>query len=154
MSVAPEPERQIVHRLFTVRWMSGFAHSTWTGTGTFADDPETRQQITAWGETLRDVRPQLGPSFVTMVDTTRIGPIPRSLWLALVAMTRTIGREPVRRAILTAEGSAGDNQAETAQLVTAGNVRVFRADQIDEAIAWLGSTGVVTPERLRRFFSS
>lgn len=152
MCVVHEPERQVVHRLFAVRWTGGFVHTTLGGS--FADDPETRQQITAWGETLRDIVPQLGGPFATMIDATRIGPIPRSLWLALIAMTRTIAREPERRAIITAEGSAGDNQAETAQLVTAGNVRVFRADQIDEAIAWVGSAGSITPERLRRFFSS
>jgi hypothetical protein len=64
-----------------------------------------------------------------------------------------MSRKPVRRALIAAEGSAGDNQAETAQLVTAGSVKVFRPDQWDAALDWLAEAGTIESLRLRRFMS-
>lgn len=142
------PEQQMVHRLFTMRWTPGCAYTRVYGAD---DDDLTRWQIDTWAAVLDDVIPQLGEGFVTIIDTTSLGAIPRGLWLALVQLSASMAREPVRRALLAAEGWAGDNHAETAQLVTAGNVRVFRPGQLGEMIEWLSDAGTIDEDRLRVF---
>jgi hypothetical protein len=143
------PEQQMVHRLFTIRWTHGCIHTRLHGT--VDDDPQTRRQIEAWAAMLDEVIPQLGDEFVTIIDTSSLGQIPRSLWFELVKLTRSMSRKPTRRALIAAEGSAGDNQAETAQLVTAGSVKVFRPEQWDAALEWLADAGTIENSRLRRF---
>jgi hypothetical protein len=145
------PEHQIVHRLFTIRWTPGCVHTRLHGM--IVDDQQTRRQIDAWAAMLEEIIPQLGGEFVTIIDTSSLGQVPRSLWFELVKLTRSMSRKPVRRALIAAEGSAGDNQAETAQLVTAGNVRVFRPELIDAALDWLSAAGTIEGHRLRRFLS-
>lgn len=141
----------MVHRLFTIRWTAGCVHTRLHGT--IVDDPQTRRQIDAWAAMLDEIIPQLGGDFVTILDTSSLGQIPRSLWFELVKLTRGMLRKPVRRALIAAEGSAGDNHAETAQLVTAGNVRVFRPEQFDVALDWLAAAGTIEGLRIRRFMS-
>jgi hypothetical protein len=145
------PEQQMVHRLFTIRWTPGCIHTRLHGM--VVDDAQTRRQIDAWAAMLDEIIPQLGDEFVTIIDTSLLGQIPRSLWFELVKLTRSMSRKPVRRALIAADGSAGDNQAETAQLVTAGSVKVFRPDQWDAALDWLVEAGTIESWRLRRFMS-
>ena len=144
------PERQLVQRQFTIRWTAGCASTRVFGAG---DDEHTRWQIESWASVLDEVVPQLGPEFVTVIDTRRIGEIPRSLWIALMQLTAGMPRKPVRRALLAAEGWAGDNQAEAAQLVTAGNVRVFQPEQHEQMVQWLASAGTLDAARLRALLS-
>lgn len=145
------PERQIVHRAFTTRWTQGCVYTRlhWH----IADDQQTRGQIAAWAQLLDEVIPQLGAKFVSIIDTSALGPIPRGLLLDLVELTRSMARSPARRALLVAEGRAGDNQAETGELVTAGSVRVFRPGQIGPVVDWLGQVGAIEVNRLLRFLS-
>lgn len=144
------PERQQVHRQFTIRWTSGCAYTQVFGA---RDDDNTRWQIEAWSRVLGEVVPQLGPQFVTIIDTRAIGEIPRGLWLGLVELAATMARKPVRRALMIAEGRAGDNQAQAASLVTAGNVRIFAPAQHDAMIEWLAEGGAIEAGRLRQFLS-
>lgn len=145
------PEQQMVHRLFTIRWTPGCVHTQLHGA--VVDDLQTRRQIDAWASMLEEIIPQLGGEFVTIIDASSLGSVPRSLWFELVKLTRSMIRKPARRALIAAEGSAGDNQAETAQLVTAGSVRVFRPDQLDDALEWVAAAGTIDEPRLRRFLS-
>ncbi|MFO7562721.1 MAG: hypothetical protein R6X02_08755 [Enhygromyxa sp.] len=147
----PWPEQQMVHRLFTIRWTPGCVHTLLHGT--LVDDPQTRRQIDAWAGMLAEIIPELGGEFVSIIDASALGQVPRSLWFELVKLTRGMVRKPARRALIAAEGSAGDNQAETAQLVTAGSVRVFRPDQFEDAIDWVSGAGTIEGERLRLFLS-
>jgi hypothetical protein len=55
--------------------------------------------------------------------------------------------------LLAAEGWAGDNHAEAAQLVTAGGVRVFRPSQQAQMVAWLAEVGTIDAYRLRQLMS-
>jgi hypothetical protein len=141
----------MVHRLFTIRWTPGCVHTRLHGT--VVDDTQTRRQIDAWAAMLDEILPQIGGEFVTIIDTSSLSQIPRSLWFELVKLTRGMIRKPTRRALIAAEGSAGDNQAEAAQLVTAGNVRVFRPEQLELALDWLAAAGTIEGHRLRRFLS-
>jgi hypothetical protein len=142
-------ERQVVHRLFTMRWMAGCTHTRMHGS--MVDDLGTRQQIHSYAATLREISPQVGMPFVSLVDMSALGPIPRELWLALIELMRNLVSNPERRAVITAEGRIGDSQAEAAQLITAGGVRVFQTDQLDVAVDWLCDANVVEPAQLRRF---
>lgn len=142
------PEQQMVHRLFTIRWTRGFMITRIHGA---KDDEMTRWQLDTWARVLDEVLPQLGPSYVSINDTRSIGTIPRALWLAIAQLTAGLARQPERRALFAADGWAGDNQAEAAQLVTAGNVRVFREDQVESMITWLAQPGTIDPYRLRGF---
>lgn len=144
------PEQQIVHRLFTMRWTHGCMYSRVHGAD---DDDMTRWQIDTWARVINEVIPQLGGDFVSIIDTRSIGAIPRGLWLALLQLAGGMSRQPMRRVLLAADGWAGDNQAEAAQLVTAGNVRVFRDDQQAQMIAWLSEPGTIEPRRLLSFLS-
>lgn len=141
----------MVHRLFTIRWTAGCVHTRLHGT--IVDDAQTRRQIDAWAAMLDEIIPQIGGEFISLIDTSSLGHVPRSLWFELVKLTRGMLRKPVRRALIAAEGSAGDNQAETAQLVTAGDVRVFRPEQFEAALDWLAAAGTIEGHRLRRFMS-
>ena len=150
MSLAYEPagERQSVHRMFTIRWMPGFMHTRIHGDG---DEADIRSQIAAWSAMLREVIPELGPRYVSLIDATDFGGVPKTLWFALVELARNMSQSPVRRVLVTAEGRIGDAQAETAQLVTAGNVRVFRPDQLETALAWLAEAKVLDAATLSAF---
>ena len=141
----------MVHRLFTIRWTPGCVHTRLHGI--VVDDTQTRRQIDAWAAMLAEILPQVGSEFVTILDTSSLSQIPRSLWFELVKLTRGMIRKPARRALIAAEGSAGDNHAETAQLVTAGNVRVFRPEQLELALDWLAAAGTIEGHRLRRFMT-
>jgi hypothetical protein len=143
------PERQTVHRLFTIRWMPGCVNTRLHGP--VGDDEDTRAQIAAWAGMLREITPKLGPRYVSLIDASASGGLPRSSWLELIQLTRAMTVSPVRRVLLTAEGRLGDHQAETAQLVTAGNVRVFGPDQLDAAIAWLAEAEIVDAIALAEF---
>jgi hypothetical protein len=149
--LTPWPEQQMVHRLFTIRWTPGCLHTLLHGT--LVDDLQTRRQIDAWAAMLDEIIPQLGGEFVSIIDTSALGQVPRGLWFELVKLTRNLIRKPARRALIVSEGCTGDNQAETAQLVTAGSVRVFRSDQHDDAIEWVAGAGTIDGDRLRRFLS-
>jgi hypothetical protein len=143
------PERQTIHRMFTIRWMPGLLHTRLHGQ--ISDEADVRAQIAAWAGMLREVIPELGPRFVSLIDGSTFGDIPRSLRLELVQLAHGVSVQPVRRVVLTAEGRIGDSQAEAAQLVTAGNVRVFGPEQLDAAIAWLAEVEVVDAIQLARF---
>lgn len=145
----PWPEQQMVHRMFTIRWTPGCVHTCLHGS--IDDDVQTRRQIDAWASMLDEIIPQLGDEFVSIIDASSLGAVPRSLWFELVKLTRSMIRKPARRALIAAEGSAGDNQAETAQLVTAGSVRVFRPEQYEDALEWLTGAGTIDDDRLRWF---
>ncbi len=141
------PEQQIVQRRFTIRWTRGCAYTRLHGR--LGD--ESRHDIEVWAATLDEVIPQLGGDFVTVLDTTALGEIPRSLWLDLAKLAHGMIRKPLRRALIAAEGWIGDNQAQAASLATAGNVRVFEPDELDEVIAWASAAGTIDADRLRRF---
>jgi hypothetical protein len=144
------PEQQMVHRLFTLRWTPGCMYSRVHGA---ADDDMTRWQIGTWSRVINEVIPQLGGDFVSIIDTRSIGEIPRGLWSALMELGAGMVRQPQRRALLAADGFAGDDQALAVQLVTAGNVRVFHEDQREQMIAWLAEPGTISPEHLDGFLS-
>lgn len=143
-------EQQVVHRLFTIRWTHGCMYSRVHGA---EDDAMTRWQIDTWARVIEEVLPQLGGDYVSIIDTRSIGTIPRGLWMALVQLAAGMSRKPQRRALLAAEGWAGDEQAQAAQLVTAGSVRVFRTDQFDSMIAWLAEPQTIDAQWLRVFLS-
>lgn len=143
-------EQQMVHRLFTIRWTHGCMYSRVHGA---EDDAMTRWQIDTWGRVIEDVIPQLGGDYVSTIDTRSIGTIPRGLWMALVQLAAGMSRKPLRRALLAADGWAGDEQAQAVQLVTAGSVRVFHDDQREAMIAWLAEAGTIDAQRLRVFSS-
>ena len=141
----------MVHRLFTIRWTAGCVHTRLHGA--VVDDQHTRRQIEAWSAMLEEALMDIEGDFVSIIDTSALGPVPRGLLFELVKLTRNMLRKPARRALISAEGSAGDNQAETAQLVTAGNVRAFAPDQMHAMIAWLSEAGTIEMPRLVRFLS-
>jgi hypothetical protein len=143
-------EQQMVHRLFTIRWTHGCMYSRVHGA---EDNAETRWQIDTWARVIEEVLPQLGGDFVSIIDTRSIGVVPRGLWMALVQLAAHMSRKPMRRALLAADGWAGDDQAQAAQLVTAGSVRPFRTEQLPDMIAWLSAPGTIDAQRLRRFLS-
>lgn len=143
-------EQQMVHRLFTIRWTHGCMYSRIHGA---EDDAATRWQIDTWARVIEEVLPQLGGDFVSIIDSRSIGTIPRGLWMALVQVAAGMSRKPLRRALLAADGWAGDEQAQAAQLVTAGSVRVFHTDQHEQMIEWLGEPGTIDATRLRLFLS-
>ena len=60
---------------------------------------------------------------------------------------------PVRRALMTADGRAGDAQTEAVELVTAGAVRSFGPTQHDTMIEWLAASRAIDADHLRRFLS-
>jgi hypothetical protein len=143
-------EQQMVHRLFTIRWTHSCMYSRVHGA---EDDAMTRWQIDTWARVIEEVIPQLGGDYVSIIDTRSIGIIPRGLWMALVQLAAGMSRKPLRRALLAADGAAGDEQAQAAQLVTAGSVRVFHDDQREAMIAWLAEPGTIDVQRLRMFLS-
>jgi hypothetical protein len=143
-------EQQMIHRLFTIRWTHGCMYSRVHGA---EDDAMTRWQIDTWARVIEEVLPQLGGDYVSIIDTRSIGAIPRGLWMALVQLAAAMSRKPLRRVLLAADGWAGDEQAEAVQLVTAGSVRVFRADQLEPMIAWLSEPQTIDAARLRMFLS-
>jgi hypothetical protein len=143
-------EQQMVHRLFTIRWTHGCMYTRVHGA---EDDAMTRWQIDTWARVIEDVLPQLGGDFVSIIDTRSIGTIPRGLWMALIQLAAGMTRKPQRRALLAADGWAGDEQAQAAQLVTAGSVRVFHTDQQEPMIEWLIEPGTIDGPRLRLFLS-
>jgi hypothetical protein len=143
-------EQQMVHRLFTIRWTQRCMYSRVHGV---EDDAMTRWQIDTWGRVIEEVLPQLGGDFVSIIDTRSIGTIPRGLWMALIQLAAGMSRKPLRRALLAADGWAGDEQAQAVQLVTAGSVRVFHDDQQEAMIAWLAEPGTIDVQRLRVFLS-
>jgi hypothetical protein len=143
-------EQQMIHRLFTIRWTHGCMVSRVHGA---EDDAMTRWQIDTWARVIEDVLPQLGGDFVSIIDTRSIGIIPRGLWMALAQLAAGMTRKPLRRALLAADGMAGDEQAQAAQLVTAGSVRVFNDDQREAMITWLAEPGTIDVPRLRMFSS-
>lgn len=143
-------EQQMVHRLFTIRWTHGCMYSRVHGA---EDDAMTRWQIDTWARVIEEVLPQLGGDYVSIIDTRSIGTIPRGLWMALAQLAADMSRKPLRRALLAADGWAGDEQAQAAQLVTAGSVRVFHDDQREAMIAWLAEPGTIDVPRLRMFLS-
>ena len=142
-------ERELVHRQFTIRWTRGCVHTRLYGQ--LFDDLGSRAQLSAWARALDEAAPELGDEFVGLVDVSRLGPIPRPLWLDFMDITRAQVRPPKRRAVVTAEGRIGDEHAKVAQLVTAGHVRAFQPAQLDDAIAWLGQTGIVDSVQLYGF---
>jgi hypothetical protein len=113
----------------------------------------TRWQIDTWARVIEDVIPQLGGDYVSIIDTRSIGTIPRGLWMALVQLAAGMSRKPLRRALLAADGWAGDEQAQAVQLVTAGSVRVFRADQFEPMVTWLSEPQTIDAQWLRLFLS-
>lgn len=142
------PEQQIVRRMFTMRWTHGCIYTRVHGAAD--DDDMTRWQIDTWSRQLEIVIPQLGGEFVSVIDTTALGEIPRSLWFALMQLLAGMSRRPNRRALIAGEGWAGDNHAEAAQLVTAGGVRVFRPLQTEAMIHWLSQIGTIDHYRLHQ----
>jgi hypothetical protein len=143
-------EQQMVHRLFTIRWTHGCMYTRVHGA---EDDAMTRWQIDTWARVIEDVLPQLGGDYVSVIDTRSIGTIPRGLWMALIQLAAGMTRKPQRRALLAADGWAGDEQAQAAQLVTAGSVRVFHTDQLEPMVEWLTEPGTIDAARLRLFLS-
>jgi hypothetical protein len=143
-------EQQMVHRLFTIRWTHRCMYSRVYGA---EDDAMTRWQIDTWARVIEDVLPQLGGDYVSIIDTRSIGTIPRGLWMALAQLAAGMSRKPLRRALLAADGNAGDEQAQAVQLVTAGSVRVFQDDQREAMIEWLAAPGTIDAQRLRVFLS-
>lgn len=143
-------EQQMIHRLFTIRWTYGCMYSRVHGA---EDDAMTRWQIDTWARVIEDVLPQLGGEFVSIIDTRSIGIIPRGLWMALAQLAAGMSQKPLRRALLAADGMAGDEQAQAAQLVTAGSVRVFHDDQREAMLTWLAEPGTIDIPRLRVFSS-
>jgi hypothetical protein len=143
-------EQQMVHRLFTIRWTHGCMYTRVHGA---EDDAMTRWQIDTWARVIEDVLPQLGGDYVSVIDTRSIGTIPRGLWMALIQLAAGMTRKPLRRALLAADGWAGDEQAQAAQLVTAGSVRVFHTDQQEPMVEWLTEPGTIDATRLRLFLS-
>lgn len=140
----------MVHRLFTIRWTPGCMYTRVHGA---EDDAMTRWQIDTWAKVIDDVIPQLGGDYVSIIDTRSIGAIPRALWAALMQLAANMRIKPLRRALLAADGWAGDEQAMAVQLVTAGSVRVFREEQMEAMIAWLAEPGTIDATRLQWFSS-
>lgn len=118
-----------------------------------ADDDMTRWQIDTWAQVLNDIIPQLGGDYVSLIDTRSIGAIPRGLWVALIELAAGMIRQPSRRALIAADGCAGDEQGLAVQLLTAGNVRSFREDQREAMITWLSEAGTISPAHLDLFLS-
>ena len=144
-------DHQIVHRNFTIRWTRGCIYTRFIGP--IRDDDPTRWQISSWARVLDEIIPQLPGDFCTINDTSVIGQVPRGLWRDIAELAHNMARKPLRRALVAAEGLAGDNHAEAAQLATAGYVRVFRVDQLEPMIEWLAEAGTIEAERLRHFLA-
>lgn len=139
---------QLVRRHFTIRWTTGCIVTQLHG----ELDLGAKIDIQHWAQTLAEVIPQMPGEFVTILDTSQLGDIPRGLWFDLAKLAHEMIRKPQRRALIVAEGGLGDNQAQAAQLVTAGSVRAFTPDEIDAAIDWLAEANTISAERLRDFF--
>lgn len=142
-------EQQVVHRLFTIRWTRGATYTRLHGQ--LQDDANTRREMDAWGKALQEIIPQTGGPYVSLLDTTGLSEIPRSLWLDVARLVHQLPRQAERRAVMTAEGWVGDNQAETGQLVTAGHIRAFKPGEIDEMIRWAAQAGTIPAAYLRAF---
>lgn len=150
----PASERQVVQRMFTVRWTRGCIYSQLHGQ--LSDDARARAEVLGWGGVLRDIMPQVTAglgTYVSVIDATALSAVPRGLWLSIARMVANLPARPHSRALIASDGWAGDNHAETAQLVTAGSVRVFKPAEIEAAMAWLSRAGLIEAEQLRRFLS-
>lgn len=138
---------QLVRRHFTIRWTPGCIVTRLHG----ELDLGAKLDIHHWAQTLAEVIPQMPGEFVTLLDTSQLGDIPRGLWFDLAKLAHEMIRKPQRRALIVAEGGVGDDQAQAAQLVTAGSVRAFTPDELDAAIEWLAKANTISVERLRDF---
>jgi hypothetical protein len=138
---------QLVRRHFTIRWTEGCIATRLHG----EVDLGAKLDIQHWAQELAQIIPQMPGEFVTILDTSQLGDIPRGLWFDLAKLAHEMIRKPKRRALIVAEGGLGDNQAQAAQLVTAGSVRAFTPDEIEDAIEWLAEAGTISSERLSDF---
>jgi hypothetical protein len=138
---------QLVRRHFTIRWTPGCIATRLHG----ELDLGAKLDIHHWAQTLAEVLTQVPGEFVTLLDTSQLGDIPRGLWFDLAKLAHEMSRKPLRRALIVADGGVGDNQAQAAQLVTAGSVRAFTPDEIDAAIDWLAEANTISAERLSDF---
>lgn len=143
------PERQLVQRSFTIRWTHGCVITRLHAV--LRDDARTRGSMHGWAQTMAEVIPQTGPAHVAIFDTRKASAIPRELWLELAQMIHALPRQPLRRALLVGEGLVGDNHAETAQLITAGRVRVFEPCEHDALPAWVAAAGTLERRRAEYF---
>ncbi|NVB36277.1 hypothetical protein G6O69_00435 [Pseudenhygromyxa sp. WMMC2535] len=141
------PDQQIVHRLFSIRWTVGCTFTRLHGT--LADDAQTRAQIDSWLHLLGEIIPQTGHTHVSVLDTSELSDVPRGLWLDLAKRIHAMPRRPLRRAVMTADGWRGDNQAQVGQLITAGHVRAFNLDETNAMIRWVTQAGTIDEYRLR-----
>ena len=142
-----QTEQEIVHQLFSIRWTTGCTFTRLHGH--LDDSGRVREQIDTWARTLVEIIPQTGHAHVSLLDTTSLGEIPRELWLDLAKMVHQLPRKPMRRAVMTADGWRGDNQAQTGQLITAGHIRVFGPDEREAMIRWASQAGTIDVYRLR-----
>jgi hypothetical protein len=138
---------QLAWRHFTIRWIEGCIVTRIHG----ELDLGAKLDIQRWADTLAEIIPQMKGEFVTVIDTSELGDIPRGLWFDLAKLAHEMIRKPKRRALIVADGGAGDNQAQAAQLVTAGLVRAFTVDEIDAAIEWLAQARTLPLADLRDF---
>lgn len=142
-----EAATQLAWRHVSIRWVEGCIATRLHG----EVDLGAKLDIQRWGQTLAEIVPQMKGEFVTIIDTSDLGDIPRPLWFDLAKLAHEMIRKPKRRALIVAEGWLGDNQAQAAQLATAGNVRVFTPDEIDVAIEWLAEAKTLAEDDLRDF---
>ncbi len=140
---------ELVRRHFTIRWTEGVIATRLHG----EVDLGAKLDIQFWAQTLAEIIPQIEGEFVTILDASRLGDIPRGLWFDLAKLAHEMARKPQRRAMIVAEGWLGDNQAQAAQLVTAGKVRAFTPDELDDAIDWLAEAGTLDADSLRAFLA-
>jgi hypothetical protein len=138
---------QLVRRYFTIRWTTGCIATQLHG----ELDLGAKLDIQHWAKTLLEIIPQMSGEFVTILDASQLGEIPRGLWFDLAKLAHEMIRKPLRRAIIVAEGGLGDDQAQAAQLVTAGMVRAFTPDEIEDACDWLAEADTISSEALREF---
>lgn len=139
---------ELVRRHFTISWTAGCIATRLHG----EVDLGAKLDIHHWAQTLAEVIPKMQGEFVTILDTSQLGDIPRGLWFDLAKLAHEMIRKPQRRALIVAEGGLGDNQAQAAQLVTAGLVRAFTPDELDVAIEWLAEANTISADDLRDFF--
>lgn len=139
---------QLVRRHFTIRWTTGCIATQLHG----ELDLGAKLDIHHWAQTLVEIIPKMSGEFVTILDTSQLGDIPRGLWFDLAKLAHEMVRKPLRRAIIVAEGGVGDNQAQAAQLVTAGMVRAFTPDELEDAFDWLAEANTISSDELREFF--
>lgn len=148
---ASSPERHIVHRQFTVRWTRACVFTQLHGE--LCDQAEGRAAIANWSAVLREAVAQVGDRFVSVVDASNLGEVPRPLWLELAQLVHRLPRQPERRAVLIAEGARGDNQAQAIQLATAGHARFFATVDLLLATSWLAEAQVIDERRLLEFLA-